>query len=282
MQRREIVLTSHRMPYQVFKTASSPNHHPITATILFMKCNQNGFSAVEVVIVVLAVGLLGFGGWYVLYKNKSKETTGTSMSVTQKDATAEAKVEESYDIPVGYTLYENKEIGFKFVYPEEWGKLTTKNSSGRALDLEGALIPTSDPRYPTSLIVFSDKKSTFKMMGRYRAPVLSPSLEANKIVWKVAESSEYFGITAGEVYERQPQVVRDSKGVTVYDFPAGHASAEWTSWAFAVGDYFVGIGLPQFNSMDYLEESQTALDTAESKRSQRENIVLESIRVLER
>lgn len=45
-----------------------------------MKINQKGFGAVEVIIVLVVVGLIGGAGWYVWQKNKDNDSTKTTQN----------------------------------------------------------------------------------------------------------------------------------------------------------------------------------------------------------
>ncbi len=53
--------------------------------------NQKGFSAVEVLLILIVVGLLGFGGWYV-YKSHHKTiaSTSTTTSTSKQAATTQS------------------------------------------------------------------------------------------------------------------------------------------------------------------------------------------------
>jgi|GEM_PF-1513830 len=51
------------------------------------KLNQKGFGVVEILIIIVAVGLLGVVGWLVYDRQKSKtsDTSNTQVSTTQKE-----------------------------------------------------------------------------------------------------------------------------------------------------------------------------------------------------
>ncbi|MDB5170524.1 MAG: hypothetical protein JWO35_218 [Candidatus Saccharibacteria bacterium] len=83
-----------------------------------MKKNQDGFSAVETVLILVIVGLIGFVGWYVYNsKNKSDATldqasksSQTSTPTKKTDAESAVKLSETYTDPSGFTLK----------YPADW------------------------------------------------------------------------------------------------------------------------------------------------------------------
>jgi Tfp pilus assembly protein PilE len=73
-----------------------------------MKKNQNGFSAVEILIVVLFVGLISTLGW-LIYDRKQNQTE------TQQEKTSPA------DETANWKEYRNTEFGFSYKYPTESG-----------------------------------------------------------------------------------------------------------------------------------------------------------------
>jgi type II secretory pathway pseudopilin PulG len=76
--------------------------------------NQNGFTAVEVVLVVLLVGALGIAGYFA-YKNQ--HTTATkAVVVTTKSAPAKT-VASPY---AGWKTYSSAYEGASFKYPSSW------------------------------------------------------------------------------------------------------------------------------------------------------------------
>jgi prepilin-type N-terminal cleavage/methylation domain-containing protein len=89
---------------------------------VIMKSNQKGFSLPEILIALVVVGLLGVIGWLVYDQQNNK--TNEQHSVVQKSA--EKKTDNSTSteaIPDGFTRYQNKEFGFSFNYPSEWGSV---------------------------------------------------------------------------------------------------------------------------------------------------------------
>ncbi len=74
-----------------------------------MKHRQYGFSAVEIILVIIVVGLLGFGGWYVWQANNQQLTTSTSQNTTADpyaDWKAYSKGSLTFKYPADWTLTE--------------------------------------------------------------------------------------------------------------------------------------------------------------------------------
>lgn len=72
-----------------------------------MKSNQNGFSAIEVLIIVGVVGLIGTSGWYVYHhKKQPPKTTTTTTTVTKTTTTTPVPAPAAVK-PVSDALKEN-------------------------------------------------------------------------------------------------------------------------------------------------------------------------------
>ncbi len=93
-----------------------------------MKSNQRGFGAVEVALIIVLVGIIGFTGWRVYSANKEVSeldrqlrSQSTTSPATKKQATQETN---QSSVPAGWKEYANSQLGFVFSYPESWGEVT--------------------------------------------------------------------------------------------------------------------------------------------------------------
>ncbi len=95
------------------------------------KLNQTGVAHLIAILIVIVVGIVGFTGWKVYDSQKgtkqSLDNSNKSDIVKSESKKAEVKKDEP-KIPDGFAVYENKEFGFKFAYPKEWGKVTIKDT----------------------------------------------------------------------------------------------------------------------------------------------------------
>ncbi len=91
--------------------------------------NQKGFAAVEALLIVLVIGLIGSVGWYVYQNNnngKNNQTTEDSKS---------SKVDAQNDEYADWNTYNAKLGGFTLRYPRDWTVIRD----------ESAADPESDP-----------------------------------------------------------------------------------------------------------------------------------------
>jgi type II secretory pathway pseudopilin PulG len=105
-----------------------------------MKTKQNGFSAVETILVLVIVGLLGFIGWYV-WHNSSAKNVNASMS---KPVTAK----NTSDPYAGWQTYNDDHVNFK--YPADW-------QAGTGADKYAAVsVSATSPSYTTTAMTTAD------------------------------------------------------------------------------------------------------------------------------
>jgi len=78
--------------------------------------NQDGFSAVETVLVIIVVVLIGVAGWLV-YKNNHKKTENKTATNTTQTTTDTNKKTDPY---AGWKTYTASEEKATFKYPSDW------------------------------------------------------------------------------------------------------------------------------------------------------------------
>lgn len=67
------------------------------------------------IIVFVGIGLLGFVGWYVLFRS---DKTGTNSSATT--SSTEKSSVPAYTPPNGYSVHKDTVCAYSFVYPKDW------------------------------------------------------------------------------------------------------------------------------------------------------------------
>ena len=89
--------------------------------------NQSGFSAVEALLILIVVGILGFTGWYVL---KAKSNTDKSLNsnhsttpVIAKKSMTKATTPQTTDPYAGWKSYCDTATSGCFKYPSNWNDL---------------------------------------------------------------------------------------------------------------------------------------------------------------
>jgi hypothetical protein len=219
-----------------------------------MKENQNGFSVPHLLLGLVVVAIIGFAGWRVYEAqkdtNKSLDNASNASEVTKQEK------KEEYKIPEGYVVYENKEVGFKFAYPKEFGDLkglTNKVVPSISNKEAGAALSTDKPNPPfiegsTNGIALSVLQSpddifytvkygpTAKYSGDNLVAVeINPADKINK------SGSEYKNFNGAK------EVVNLIRGIKVYHIQGGDEGVTNTKFAFKIDNQVVIIELPGFS-----------------------------------
>jgi len=96
--------------------------------------NQKGFSIVELLIIVVAIGLLGFVGWNVYQKTAKSSTSSTSASVSAKPEALMYSYFDGLSMKVNsYTLSNSQK---KSVFEQSVTEPDTRSRAGTPLDAQ--------------------------------------------------------------------------------------------------------------------------------------------------
>src|SRR3989344_5613351 len=151
-------------------------------TIEMMKKDQKGFSAVEGLLIIVVVSIIGFVGWYVVNKHKAAVNT---TQATQTISTA------------GWKTYKNDTLKFTVHYPSSYKLIV--------LNFENDTLP------PVSLESKSKKEKTVD---------LSPQLQSFTLVnrsnisfYKVKNTSDEIYTVLSQDHERNDVIIDGVKCV---------------------------------------------------------------------
>lgn len=75
-----------------------------------MKTNQKGFSTLEVILILVIVGLVGFVGWYVYDSSQKTNDTYTAASKSSSSDSATIKKTESDDSLIIAAVKKNSDV----------------------------------------------------------------------------------------------------------------------------------------------------------------------------
>jgi len=84
--------------------------------------NDDGFSVVETLLLIVIIGILGFTGWYVYHAQKAANKDYSANPSVHVNTT---KATSKYD---GWKSYTTKYDKLSFKYPSDWQLIDTSNS----------------------------------------------------------------------------------------------------------------------------------------------------------
>ena len=88
------------------------------------KDNQDGFGAVESLLIALIIGIIGLAGWYVL---KSKDDADKNPKASSSTQTAKP-ASSATSLTLATEPYTDPTYGFQLYYPEGWIKTSVKGA----------------------------------------------------------------------------------------------------------------------------------------------------------
>lgn len=109
------------------------------------KTNQNGFSPVMIILLVVLIGVIGATGYYV-YQTNNKTSNELSNSVDtssgKKDTKPSVTATPIASATASWQTYSNKDFNFSFKYPSNV-TVTTKKDANFAKDSKGTVLIVS-------------------------------------------------------------------------------------------------------------------------------------------
>lgn len=213
------------------------------------KKSQAGFTPIHLLLILVLIGIIGLVGWKVYDAGKSVkpgDSSTTPEPVTTK---------EDSKIPDGFEGYENKEKGFKFAYPQAWGKVTEYNIA----EVYGQPSGEYGNKTPILELGFSNlkkydrltvwKKEMVSISTSFNAPsYCSFNTQTNK--WEPVSGSY---ATA----ESCNKGTRNIDSVTVYQFTKGALGAYGFIEVFELDNNFVEFSSNADYQQDFADNQQS-------------------------
>jgi len=216
-----------------------------------MHKDQNGFTAVEILITFLIIVLLGAGTWYVWKNQQDKPTSATAQSQQRTESNNKPRQEKKkVVIPDDYQQYTDSGAGFSIAYPKAWGELgptetidkgNSRQTAKMDVPLRGA---DSEATLEGSFAIAVVEKEGFQLTTKKYGADIQSTLEDGKYVWRVmAVNPADEADKVGGVYT--PKVTTNATGLTLLDFTAGDEGTLGIRWILVTSDRYILISLPQ-------------------------------------
>jgi Tfp pilus assembly protein PilE len=163
---------------------------------------QSGFGAVEIIVIIAVVAVLGFVGWRVYESSQTKTQPAENQPNTEQ---ATQPAEETH------IVYKNKEAGYEFAYPKTW------KTSDEAAKMYGS----ASTKYSTTL-ESPDLTTSNDGIGYH--------LVTGAQIYATVEPTEF--TTAEAYYNRNsflPRAAKDKKETTLDGVAALNYRWSWES-----------------------------------------------------
>lgn len=179
--------------------------------------NQSGFSAVEAILILVIVAIVGGTGFYVYHAQQNTNKNYTSDNSTtpkfkKKVAPAKTSAPVFATLPAGWTEYKSDGDGLRFGYPKEFGTLagtplTTTDYRDDSLNLQGRLT-----------VVISPKEGFSTSAAKYGATI-KPSPDGKTWIVSEENSAASDGYKVGDTYKTKNLTVNGGTAIdtTVFD-----------------------------------------------------------------
>ena len=87
-----------------------------------MKLNHKGFGALEAILIIVVIALVGAAGWVAWSRLHKSEPAPDSTATTSDSKTTEATKTATYTPPEGYSTLDAADYGFSLSYPKAYGE----------------------------------------------------------------------------------------------------------------------------------------------------------------
>lgn len=223
-----------------------------------MKKNENGFSVVEVLVVVVIVGLLAAVGWLVYDRQKNEQSSQAPATTQNTESKASSEQSKKDELREGFSKHAIGDTGVTLVYPSSWGEAKQTPSTGAG-------------SYEVNGIALSVQKDKAVVISRsFNAPSTCTYNATNKS-W--AKTGEYLPSSC------EPSVLAVS-GIKAQGFNKGALGAYGFTYAtnlkgdsfLLISDSILADGTPEKDPATY--PSQTDIDKLKSELDKNVEIIL--------
>jgi hypothetical protein len=206
------------------------------------KLNQYGSHLISVVLVVCFVSLAVFVGYKIIAGHKVAVDTKT-------EAETPANTTQTIQVPEGWKLFTDKDIGIQFVYPAGAGAFVKPAQSEAVFESSqtSGRYSAITPGVDGSFTIGSYKSATAEVSSRRYGPMVK--LDGGQ--WIVTEPNQYDPTTyhKGDVYPEMTHV--NTKGIDVYTATSGDEGVVRYNLFFASHGKLRELELPPFDSGVY-------------------------------
>lgn len=213
---------------------------------------QKGFSAIEVIIVIVILGLLGGAGWLFIHK-QNEDKTNSKTTKTSKSTTKTSQ-ESTFEVPADFKTYTSIDGDYQISYPGTWGTLASTDGATIATSMIDNLRIGSSSQLDGHLTIAQVSSVVTKKYGA----TIKPVKDNSSYIWKVVEVNP--ADETDKVGDTYPvKSFKNAHNVTMYDFQYQDEDSIHKSYVLRVGNSFYQISLPSFWTADATTGDPTSI-----------------------
>ena len=174
--------------------------------------NQSGIAHIALILIIVLIAGLGFAGWRVYTVNQENKKLKDTASKTETKPASKEEAPKS-TIPEGFVEYENKELGYKFVYPKTWQLI--KNAAPQHADTSISLRTTD----------FKEQETEFG--GAITVKGANVNITVSKTNGKTLDQRYNIGLTADLIKNGLKVSKTQTNGKETVEFPFAYEIAAY-------------------------------------------------------
>lgn len=218
---------------------------------------QNGFGAVETLLVLVAVGFISITGWYLWHTKHSADKPIAAGSSSSEKTKTQPPTVNNKKLPVGWQEYSNTTYGVRFGYPSEWGQLkgATGDQSKALLSLYTDNINETSKEIQGNVSFAIYPANTYTLVTEKYGATIKPM---NNGDWQIvdvnpASESKY---KIGDTYDLQTK--QKVNGGFVYILTSADEGCTFKRYIFILKDNYGELSIPALCSQDAVAATNQA------------------------
>lgn len=216
-----------------------------------MSKNQDGFSIVEGLLLLVIVGLIGFIGWYVWHakQNTDKNLKVSDSSTPIKPGTAIKPVFSK--LPTDFNEYKNDTYGLRMGYPSVAGTMVENMGTGTIFQASTPRLYDADKNLDGGYQLRIYDKNTFTFDTAKYGATIKP--EGNKWVITAVNPAD----TEYKVGDQYKMTQKKINGGVAYEFTDNEEGYPTVQWIIELGKGYVVVAIPRLTTHDIMTNDVT-------------------------
>ncbi len=219
---------------------------------------QDGFGAVEALLILVIVGVISAIGWYLWHTKHGTDKSVPTASHSSEKTKAQPATISSQKLPAGWLEYDNTTYGVRFGYPSEWGQFkgVTGDQSKAVLSLYTDSINETTKELQGNVSFAIYPANIYTLVTQKYGATIKPTDSGD---WQIVDvnpaSKDKYKV--GDTYDLQTK--EKVSGGFAYLLTSEDEGCTFKRYIFELKDHYGELSIPALCSQD----SVTATNQAE-------------------